>query len=43
MNLTSDTAASYISQEMMNLDSGLLLPNVCNPILLNTPSCHTQP
>ena len=31
------------SQEPMNLDSGLLLPTVWNPILLNTPSLPHPP
>ena len=31
------------SQKPMNLDSGLLLPRVWNPILLNTPSLPHPP
>ena len=39
------TEASLIkkSQELMNLDSGFLLPSVWNPILLNTPSLPHPP
>ena len=31
------------SQEPMNLDTGLLLPSVWNPIILNTPSLPDPP